>query len=630
MHLTVILTLLTLAAGQPGAQARFQHRHAFSSAEWQQHGKTAGDATVDVLLALSLGRPEEAVQALMRVSDHESPGYGRFWTPEAVGRAFGPTPAADADISAWVRSHGIDPAVAVRRSRAGHLRLRLNVDEASRMLQTEFFVFRNAATGERGVACHNYSLPSAVAGHIDFVTATGGAPPDGPTNRGRRRRAPRDGRPGKRQAQVEDAAAKVDDCSQFTTPSCLRGFYGIPKRAGGEEAHPDNSFGVFQPSWQTWLPEDLDQFFRLLQPELVGKRPAMEPIDGGYTQQDFKIPSFNTEPDLDFEYAMAMAAPQTITDVQVGDETRLGNLNLMLAAFDKYYCDALDPTIDPMGGNVTTDCGTVTPPKVLSISYTWGESDFSPEYLRHQCAEFLKLGLMGVTVVVSASDFGASSGNCAASEKDGDGTHDGRFTPSFPSSCPWVTTVGGTQRTTQPPTDKSQAPAGETTFRCSPWANHSVTLSSGGGFSDEFPVPWYQTDAVQRYRALEQGHLASLGDRVSASGRGYPDVAMQAYGYVTIINGRAKLIHGTSASAPVFASVVSLINDERLKLGKRTVGFINPALYANPSMLNDITTGSNLGCGVDPAFQAAEGWDAATGLGSANYIRMRDYFISLP
>jgi tripeptidyl-peptidase-1 len=59
------------------------------------------------------------------------------------------------------------------------------------------------------------------------------------------------------------------------------------------------------------------------------------------------------------------------------------------------------------------------------------------------------------------------------------------------------------------------------------------------------------------------------------------------------------------------------------------VGFVNPVLYANPDILNDITKGSNPGCGTD-GFSAVTGWDPATGLGTPNYPKMLKLFMSLP
>jgi tripeptidyl-peptidase-1 len=88
-------------------------------------------------------------------------------------------------------------------------------------------------------------------------------------------------------------------------------------------------------------------------------------------------------------------------------------------------------------------------------------------------------------------------------------------------------------------------------------------------------------------------------------------------------------VFGTSAATPVFASIVSIINAARLNLNKTSIGFLNPTLYANPQVLNDITSGSNPGCGTN-GFQASEGWDPVTGLGTPNYQKMLDLFTSLP
>jgi tripeptidyl-peptidase I len=51
---------------------------------------------------------------------------------------------------------------------------------------------------------------------------------------------------------------------------------------------------------------------------------------------------------------------------------------------------------------------------------------------------------------------------------------------------------------------------------------------------------------------------------------------------------------GTSASTPIFASVVNRLNEERLYAGKSPIGFLNPSLYANPSMLNNIKYGKRV------------------------------------
>lgn len=47
---------------------------------------------------------------------------------------------------------------------------------------------------------------------------------------------------------------------------------------------------------------------------------------------------------------------------------------------------------------------------------------------------------------------------------------------------------------------------------------------------------------------------------------------------VTVVNGAIETIGGTSASAPIFASLIAAVNDARIAAGKSPVGFINPAV----------------------------------------------------
>lgn len=92
---------------------------------------------------------------------------------------------------------------------------------------------------------------------------------------------------------------------------------------------------------------------------------------------------------------------------------------------------------------------------------------------------------------------------------------------------------------------------------------------------------------------------------------------------------KTRGVGGTSASAPIFASIVNLLNEERLEQGKGPIGFLNPTIYKHPEMFNDITIGSNPGCGTD-GFPASPGWDPVTGVGTPKYEKMREVFCALP
>lgn len=90
-------------------------------------------------------------------------------------------------------------------------------------------------------------------------------------------------------------------------------------------------------------------------------------------------------------------------------------------------------------------------------------------------------------------------------------------------------------------------------------------------------------------------------------------------------------IAGTSCSTPAVSGIVGLLNDLRLQAGKPVLGFLNPLIYANPDAFNDVTTGSNQGCGfAADGWPATTGWDAVTGVGTPNYEKLAAVVAKLP
>lgn len=73
------------------------------------------------------------------------------------------------------------------------------------------------------------------------------------------------------------------------------------------------------------------------------------------------------------------------------------------------------------------------------------------------------------------------------------------------------------------------------------------------------------------------------GGQYNIGGRAYPDVSAIGDNVPIILNGNVALYGGTSSAAPVFAAVLNRINEERLAVGKRTVGFVNPLLVGGVS-----------------------------------------------
>lgn len=238
---------------------------------------------------------------------------------------------------------------------------------------------------------------------------------------------------------------------------------------------------------------------------------------------------------------------------------------------------------------------------VYSLSYQWYESQIDEGILRTFNDVARRLSHHGVTLVADAGDDGVAgwsarsdAARCA-------------YAPLFPASSPYVVAVGGTQG---PENNASEIVCSSST---------GAFITSGGGFSDYFPRPAWQQSVVSAY------NIPSIVPGYNTSGRAYPDVAMAAHYFVTVLNGRVFPLDGTSASAPVFAGMLSLVNSRRLALGRGSLGNVTRHLYEAPAHLfTDVTDGNNT-CTANPSvccaqgFPATAGWDPATGRGSVRY-----------
>jgi hypothetical protein len=171
-----------------------------------------------------------------------------------------------------------------------------------------------------------------------------------------------------------------------------------------------------------------------------------------------------------------------------------------------------------------------------------------------------------------------------------------------------------------------------------------VNLTTSGGVDTTQPTPGYQTD---------YGLTPTTSDPRAATGRGVPDVSANADGNLHYIvptgdfgisgDGATHESGGTSASAPLWAALISQIDtifaDQKLP----RLGYMNDLLYTAaviaPGSFNDITVGSNTSSfvlggdyvikdgndeiHVTPTgygYSAGYGYDYVSGLGTPNGV----------
>lgn len=225
-------------------------------------------------------------------------------------------------------------------------------------------------------------------------------------------------------------------------------------------------------------------------------------------------------------------------------------------------------------------------PSVLSCSWGGAEPSHSQSFMRALDRWFQTAAVLGMSV-------------CCSSGDSGDGTmHPGatanRLTAQFPASSPHVLACGGTTLDPKAGTEVAWKQTWE-----------GKEMAGGGGFSEVFPLPpWQSAAGIEPREWIPDGTM-------SGRGRAIPDVAAKAnleQGYSVPVGGLQVPAGGSSAAAPLWAGLLALLNE-----GLQTsVGSLHGLLYDGTlsSALRDITAGST------GLFRARKGWDACTGWGS--------------
>ncbi|MEZ0050542.1 kumamolisin [Mycobacterium sp. MAA66] len=166
------------------------------------------------------------------------------------------------------------------------------------------------------------------------------------------------------------------------------------------------------------------------------------------------------------------------------------------------------------------------------------------------------------------------------------------------ASIPEMTSVGGTTLST---TSRGQWLAEQA------WFNVPLSQGTGGGVSNLFDTPRWQSDAATQVNPARR-----TGKRMT------PDISAVADPYTgvkIVVNQHVVVGGGTSQSAPIWAGLAAIMNQYLVAHGGRLLGALNPQLYRTAAgaphpAFRDITLGGNA---VDTA---GPGYDLVSGLGT--------------
>ncbi|KAI9647821.1 Tripeptidyl-peptidase sed2 [Ciborinia camelliae] len=529
---------------------------------WIQLEKPRPFKTIKLRIALEQPNHELFEQKLYAVSTPDHSDYGQHLDREELKRLIKPADESTEAVLSWLEKSGISESNIVNDGE--WIIFRTSIQQAEEMLNTTFhyYVHRDKKISKQ-IRTLQYSVPKEVSSHVTMIQ---------PTTRFGQMRAER--------SQIfreEFGAAALPSlnttaCNATITPQCLRDLYNIGNYTA--KANPKSRLGVagYLNQWAKY--DAFEGFLEKYAPYATTQDFSYALINGGLATQNSTADDF--EANLDIQYTAALGYDTNLTYYSTGG---LGDL---IPDLDQptQNDNQNEPYLDYLHYMLSLPNDEL--PQTITTSYGEDEQSVPEAYSRIVCNMFGQLGARGVSVLFSSGDTGVGS---ACQTNDGKNTT--RFLPIFPAACPYVTSVGAT-RYVEP---------------------ESAVSFSSGGFSDRWPRPLYQHDAVKDY-------LDILGDRwkglYNPHGRGFPDVAAQGVRFHIIESDpftgalRDAQVSGTSASSPAFAAIVSLLNNARLNAGRKPLGFLNPWLYKiGKDGLNDVLFGGSKGC---------TGWDMYSGL----------------
>lgn len=268
--------------------------------------------------------------------------------------------------------------------------------------------------------------------------------------------------------------------------------------------------------------------------------------------------------------------------------------------------------------------------QIVTNSYGFSTELLPPGYIKPFEDTLIQAAAEGIGVYFSSGD-------------DGDATIDFGFaTTQWPASSPWVTAVGGTSLGVGAANNRVlETGWGTSNYNCdttaSPCTRTGWLYGAGGGVSQIFAKPWYQSGLSATGRAVPD--VAALGD---------PQTGLLVGQTQTFPNGASYdeyRIGGTSLASPIFAGLMALLDQK----SGTPHGFANPLFYANTGVFYDVKSiktavaRRNFVNNVDatagtvdrlrtfddysgsPTQHTNPGWDNVTGLGTPTSA-----FLNLP
>jgi hypothetical protein len=554
-------------------------------------GALPGTSALSVDVALRPADPAALQTFAQEVADPASPLFRHFLAPGQFAGRFGPAPSVIASTRAWLGSEGLevgptagDGLLIPVSGSADQLGAAFGVGFEQEQLPTGRIVREPTARP---------AVPRALAGSVQGVVGLDDLAIERPHLARPATAAPAEGPEDSGPVGHAGPSACGAANSAGATANELAQAYSISSLQPANEGQ-GVTVGIYE--LEPYLPSDISTFESCYSP---APSPTITPVS-----VDGAAPNAGAgggEAALDIQMVVGLA-PKANIDVYVGHNFGIGPLDVYAQMVDQDQA------------------------QVLTTSWGQCESAAGTADIETEATLLQQAATQGQSVVAASGDSGSEDCNAPGI------FNDTQLEVDDPASQPWVTAVGGTEL------DSLGPPPGE-----SVWNTGVFEGTTGGGNSRLWTMPSWQlgpgvesgyTRANDSYTGASPCPLNAGGGAVSC--REVPDVAADGdpnTGFATFCScgpnpGHFQAIGGTSMSAPLFASIAALADENGVT--PRRLGQLDPSLYqagcSNPRPFNDVTSGNNQPLGSAPSnaprtpggpyYPATSGYDMASGLGT--------------
>ncbi|MEY9935023.1 subtilase family serine protease [Catenulispora sp. GP43] len=618
--------------------------YATASADLGQTG-TAAQLSVRVYLS---GQDSAGLAAFARsVSDPSSANYHHYLSAAQVQSQFGASQKQIDAVTAWLKTSGLK----VTGTNTHWIDVTGSVADAQKAFGTQLDNFKTAQ-GTLRAPKSDLKVPEALAGVISGVTGMSQDTVHAVTN------------------HTTDPQNKKKGPVANNDPSCSD-YYGQKAAPSSAPAVPAGYTTPATLAQCSVVPSELRQAYGVSSTGLTGKGATIAIVNwyGSPTMEaDANQYSINhgDKPFAPGQYS-EVNDPSQYTNQQLcgygdfGEESLDVDMAHGLAPDAKVITVAANSCLD--SDLLAAEANIVDKHLADIVSNSWGEiqystgGDLDPALEASYNQIFMEGAAEGIAFDFSSGDcmnddaYSISKGlNCDPTSA--------RAQVEWPTSSPWVTSVGGTALALNKKGGIAfQTPMGDTrSGRTAPgstaWTPAGETFGGGGGVSETEAQPWYQSWTVPNKLST----TLMSGAKASRPMRTTPDIALNGdlYFSSTLVGMTTNGVYGesgyggTSVSAPSWAGILA---DAQQAQWGIPVGFANPAIYARSFLTSDVVqnpkqiAGSPIHSvvfqypassaaagqyrliqyGLDEGLPAARGYDEATGVGSPNALFLQSF-----